>query len=248
MSEMKLQKAVQAAGFDSRRKIRELILEGKFKVNNKVVKDPNFLIDTEHDSVKLKNKVIKIQAQAISYFILNKPYGVISSLNDPQARPTIKEFINKIKERVYPVGRLDYQSEGLILLTNDGELTNFIISPRNLVPKQYRIKIKGVLKPEEIIKLKTKGLFVDGIRIKPLDIRFIRKTKENNSWYTVTIIEGKKHILRKTFKYFGHPLEKLKRTAIGSIKLGKLPVGHWRELTEEEVAQFKKEHKFVPEK
>lgn len=248
MTKTKLQKAVQAAGFDSRRNIRELIHEGKFKVNDKIIRDPNFLVDPEHDHVKLKNKLLAIKPEVISYFVFNKPYGVISTLHDPQGRPTLKEFITKIKERVYPVGRLDYQSEGLILLTNDGELMNFIISPRNKVPKQYRIKIKGVLKPEEITRLKTKGLVVDGVRIKPLDIRFIRKTKENNAWYSVTIIEGKKHILRKTFKYFGHPLEKLMRTAIGTLKLGKLPVGHWRELTEEEVAQFKKTYKFAPEK
>jgi len=244
---MKLQKAVQAAGFDSRRKIRELIHEGKFKVNGKVVKDPNFQIDPAKDSVKLRNKELKIEIENISYFIFNKPYGVISTLHDPQGRPTIKDYIVKIKERVYPVGRLDYQSEGLILLSNDGELTNFIISPRNTVPKQYRVKIKGVLTEAELIRIKTKGLFVEGMRIKPLNIRFIRKTTKNNSWYNITIIEGKKHIIRKMFKYFGHPVEKLTRTAIGTIKLGKLPTGHWRELTEEEVSQFKKEHHFPSE-
>jgi len=244
---LKLQKAVQAAGFDSRRKIRQLIHEGKFKVNGKVVKDPNFPIDPRKDSVRLKNKELKIEIEHISYFIFNKPYGVISTLHDPQGRPTIKEFIAKIKERVYPVGRLDYQSEGLILLSNDGELTNFIISPRNKIPKQYRVKIKGVLTEAEITRLKTKGLFVDGMRIKPLNVRFIRKTARDNSWYNITIVEGKKHIIRKMFKYFGHPVEKLARTAIGTIKLGKLPNGHWRELTEEEISQFKKEYNFHPE-
>jgi 23S rRNA pseudouridine2605 synthase len=246
MSMMKLQKAVQAAGFDSRRKVRELIHEGKFKVNGKVVKDPNFPVDPRRDSIMLKNKELKIEIENIAYFIFNKPYGVISTLHDPQGRPTIKDYIAKIKERVYPVGRLDYQSDGLILLSNDGELTNFIISPRNAVPKQYRVKIKGVLTEAEIIRLKTKGLFVEGMRIKPLDIRFIRKTVRNNSWYNITIVEGKKHIIRNMFKYFGHPVEKLTRTAIGTIKLGKLPSGHWRELTDEEISQFKKAHRFHP--
>lgn len=248
MSKLKLQKAVQAAGFDSRRAIRKLIHEGKFKVNDRVVTDPNYLIDPDKDSIKLKNKKIEIKPEVISYFIFNKPYGVISTLNDPRGRPTIMEFIDKIKERVYPVGRLDYHSEGLILLTNDGDLTNFIISPKNKVPKLYRVKIKGILKEAEITKLKTKGLFVEGTRIKPLNISFIRKTKGNNSWYDITIIEGKKHILRNMFKYFGHPVEKLQRRAIGTIKLKKLPVGHWRELSTEEVSQFKKEYNFKPGK
>ncbi|MCK4763562.1 MAG: rRNA pseudouridine synthase [Candidatus Aminicenantes bacterium] len=247
MSKIKLQKAVQSAGIDSRRKIRQSIHEGKFKVNDKVVKDPNFLIDPALDAVRLKNKKLDIKPEATAYFILNKPYGVICTLDDPQGRPTIKEFITKIKERVYPVGRLDYNSEGLILLTNDGELTNFIISPRNQIPKLYLVKIKGTLKEAEAEKLKSKGIFMDGIRVKPLKIDFVRKTGKDNSWLNVAIIEGKKHILRKMFKYLGHPVEKLKRTAIGTFKLKKLPPGHWRELTEEEVAQFKKEYNFKTE-
>lgn len=244
MNKQKLQKIVQASGLDSRRKIRALIHEGKFKVNNRVVMDPNFPVDPAVDLIKLENKIIKIDMEERSYFILNKPNGVVSTLHDPEGRPTLKDYIDKIKERVYPVGRLDYHSEGLILLTNDGDLTNFIISARNKVPRQYRIKIKGVLKEEEINRLLTKGMFVDGSRIKPLALRYIRGTTGNNSWYNLTIIEGKKHIIRNMFQYLGHPVSKLQRTAIGTFMLKRLPVGHWREITDEEVARFKREYHF----
>ena len=244
-NKLKLQKLIQAAGLDNRRNIRKQINEGKFKVNNRIVKDPNFLVDPNTDIIHLKNKILNTKIEKKTYFIFNKPLGVISSLYDPQKRPTIKVYIAKIRERVYPVGRLDFRSEGLMLLTNDGLLTHFIISPKNRVPKTYFIKIKGILTEEKKNQLKNKGIFLDGKRIKPLKIDLIKKTKNNNSWLNVTLIEGKKHIIRKLFKYSGHPVEKLKRTAIGTLQLKKLPSGHWKELTEEEIHTFKKKYHFT---
>jgi len=239
MNKFKLMKALQAAGLDSRRSLRKLIQEGEFTVNGVKVTDPNFPVDPSEDAILLRGKRLKIKLQAPAYFIFNKPAGVVSTLSDPESRPTIKHFIGKIKERVYPVGRLDFHSEGLILLTNDGELTNAIISPRNHIPKQYLVKIKGILSDEEIDRIKTRGALVDGSRLKPLKLETFKKTAQGNSWVNIIIIEGKKHILRKMFLYGGHPVEKLKRVAIGTIKLGKLPTGHWRELTAREIAQFR---------
>jgi len=240
MMDDKLQKVLQAAGIDSRRNIRQQIHDGRIKVNNQVITNPNFPVDAGKDTIRLDNKKLKLTSEKKSYFIFHKPYGVVTTLHDPQGRPTLKEFTGKIKERVYPVGRLDFNSEGLILLTNDGELTNFIISARNKIPKVYLIKIKGILSKEDRKKLKSKGIFLEGTRVKPLGIDFIRKTPQGNSWVRITIVEGKKHILRKVFKYSGHPVEKLKRVAIGTFSLKKLPAGHWRELTDEEMELFKK--------
>lgn len=244
MSKLKLQKAIQAAGFDSRRSIRTGIADGDFKVNNTVITDPNFLVDLSKDTIRYRDKKITLKIEKKSYFIFNKPDGVISTLEDPQGRATLKDYIGKIKERVYPVGRLDYHSEGLILLTNDGDLTNFIISPRNKIPKVYNVKIKGVLSEQERRKLLSKGIFLEGSRVKPLEIEYIRKTQQNNSWIRVTIVEGKKHIIRNFFKYSGHPVERLKRVAIGTIKLKKLPAGHWKELTPMELEIFKNKYRF----
>jgi len=246
MNKLKLMKALQAAGLDSRRSLRKLIQEGEFTVNGAKTTDPNLPVDPLQDAILLRGKRLKIKLQPPAYFIFNKPTGVVSTLSDPEYRPTIKHFIGKIKERVYPVGRLDFHSEGLILLTNDGELTNAVISPRNHIPKQYLVKIKGALSEEESERIKTRGALVDGSRLKPLKLETFKKTAQGNSWVNIIIIEGKKHILRKMFQYGGHPVEKLKRVAIGTIKLGKLPSGHWRELTATEVTQFKANYPVAP--
>lgn len=245
MKQEKLQKVLQTAGIDSRRNIRQQIHEGRIKVNNQVVTDPNFLVDITSDTLRLDDRKLKLKKEKKSYYIFHKPYGVISTLHDPQGRTTIKDFLTEIKERVYPVGRLDYHSEGLLLLTNDGELTNFIISTKNKVPKVYMVKIKGILSDKERQQLKTKGIFLEGRRVKPMQIDFVKKTAQGNSWIRVTLIEGKKHIIRNLLKYAGHPVEKLKRTAIGTIKLKKLPIGHWRELTPEELETFKKTYNYT---
>jgi 23S rRNA pseudouridine2605 synthase len=244
MSVEKLQKVLQVAGIDSRRKIRQQIHEGRVKVNNQVITDPNFPVDRGKDTLRLDDRKLKLKLEKTSYFIFHKPWGVISTLQDPQGRPTIKDYISGIKERVYPVGRLDYHSEGLILLTNDGDLTHFVISARNKIPKVYLVKIKGVLTGEERNQLKAKGIFLGDRRVKPLKVDFIKKTGQGNSWIRVTVIEGKKHVIRDLLKYAGHPVEKLKRTAIGTLQLKKLPVGQWRELSEDEVELFKKTYRF----
>ncbi len=240
MTEQTIQKYLQQVGFDSRRNIRQWIHAGSFKVNGKVVADPNFPVDGTKDSIFFNNKKLDLRRQKKSYYIFHKPVGVVSTLSDPQGRPTIKEFITKIPERVYPVGRLDFHSEGLILLTNDGELMNFVITPANKIPKIYVIKVKGMLSPQTQNKLETKGMFIDGIRARPLKVEYIKKTAQGNSWWRIKLTEGKKHIVRKIFKYAGHPVEKLKRMTIGTIQLKKLPAGHWKELSEAEVITFKR--------
>jgi 23S rRNA pseudouridine2605 synthase len=243
MKEIKLQKYLQNCGLASRRDIRQWIHDGRFKVNHLTVTDPNFVIQLNRDQIHFGKKLLKLQMQDKSYFILNKPVGVVSTLADPQERSTIRSYITRIKERVYPVGRLDYNSDGLMLLTNDGDLANFIISAKNQVPKTYLLKIKGELNPATQKKLE-KGVFLDGERLKPFVIEPVKTTHSGNSWLKVTISEGKKHILRDAFKYSGHPVEKLRRVAIGNITLKNLPLGEWRELSDWEIAAFKKKYNF----
>lgn len=240
MTVITLQKLLQASGFGSRRNIRKMIAEGKLKINGQSVTDPNTPVDPNQDSVRFENRRLHIKIEKKIYFIFNKPAGVISTLHDPQNRATISHYIKKIKPRVYPVGRLDYHSEGLILLTNDGDLTHFIISAKNKVQKTYLIKIKGILGQDQIEKIIKRGVFIEKQKIRPLDIKFVRKTGHGNAWYTVTIIEGKKHVIRKLFQFSGHPVERLKRIALGNIKLKKLSTGQWRELTNREIESFKK--------
>ncbi len=241
---MKIQKLLQSCGCGSRRDIRHSIANGLFSVNGKVIDDPNFEVDFSKDVIRKEGKKIKLKPDKRVYYILNKPLGVITSLEDPEGRITISDYIKNIKQRIYPVGRLDYNSEGLVLLTNDGELTNFIISPRNMVQKTYMIKIKGTLSLEDKSNLIHKGFYLEGRRVKFEKIDFIKKTKKGNSWLRIKIVEGKKHVIRKVFKYSGHPVEKLKRTEIGTIKLGKLPVGMLKEISHEEIDNLQKYYNF----
>ena len=243
MKVSKLQKYLQDCGLASRRDIRSWIHDGKIKVNQRIVTDPNFSVRTPGDSIHLRNKPLKLSPQGKSYFLFNKPVGIVSTLDDPQGRSTVRSFISRIKERVYPVGRLDFNSDGLMLLTNDGDLANFILSAKNQVPKTYMLKIKGSLS-EATQKRLEKGVFLEGERLNPFVIEPLKMTSSGNSWLKVTITEGKKHILRNAFKYSGHPVEKLRRIAIGTLTLGKLPLGEWRELRAVELAEFKKAFHF----
>lgn len=243
MKEIKLQKYLQDCGLASRRDIRQWIHDGRFKVNLRIVTDPNFPVRVPGDPIHMGGKLLKLALQEKSYFIFNKPTGIVSTLADPQGRPTVSSFIGRIRERVYPVGRLDFNSDGLMLLTNDGDLANFIISARNRVPKTYLLKIKGALSEPTRKKLE-RGIFLEGERLNPFLIEEVKTTSSGNSWLKVTINEGKKHILRNAFKYSGHPVEKLRRIAIGTILLGKLPLGEWRELREFEIAAFKRKYHF----
>jgi 23S rRNA pseudouridine2605 synthase len=243
VKEFKLQKYLQECGLASRRDIRQWIHDGRFRVNRRVVSDPNFPVRIPGDAIHLGGKLLKLSPQAKSYFIFNKPTGIVSTLADPQGRPTVSSFIGRIRERVYPVGRLDFNSDGLMLLTNDGELANFILSARNAVPKTYLLKIKGALSEATRKKLE-RGIFLEGERLNPFLIEEVKTTAGGNSWLKVTISEGKKHILRNAFKYSGHPVEKLRRIAIGNIVLGRLPLGEWRELRPNEIAAFKKKYHF----
>ena len=145
MKEIKLQRYLQDCGLASRRDIRGWIHDGKIKVNQRTVTDPNFPVRTPGDRIHLRNKLLKLTPQGKSYFLFNKPVGIVSTLDDPQGRATVRSFLTRIKERVYPVGRLDYNSDGLMLLTNDGDLANFILAAKNQVPKTYLLKIKGNL-------------------------------------------------------------------------------------------------------
>jgi 23S rRNA pseudouridine2605 synthase len=243
MKGITLQKFLQQCGLASRRDIRQWIHEGRFKVNRQTVDNPNHPIQVGSDQILFGKKPLTLRVQHKRYFIFNKPVGVVSTLADPEGRPTVRDYIGRIRERVYPVGRLDFHSDGLMLLTNDGQLANFILAARHAVPKTYLLKIKGVLGEATKRKLE-KGIFLEGERLNPFSIEAVRTTGAGNSWLRVTITEGKKHILRNAFKYSGHPVEKLRRLAIGTFTLGRLPLGEWRELRPDEIIRFKRQYRF----
>jgi 23S rRNA pseudouridine2605 synthase len=243
MNQIELQKLLQESGTGSRRTIRQWLRDGSIQVNGKAVTDPHFPVTYQEDTVRLEGRVLKLKVQPKAYYILHKPREVVSTLADPQRRPCIADYITGITERVYPVGRLDYHSEGLILLTNDGDLTNFILSAKSHVPKVYLIKIQGNLDDRTKARLE-RGIVLEGARLSPFQIEYVKSTGKGHTWWRVTIIEGKKHIIRKAFLFCGHPVDKLKREAIGTIRLKSVPAGHWRELLPVEIDTFKKKYKY----
>ena len=235
MSEERLQKILSRAGVASRRKSEELILEGRVVVNGQVVVELGTKADLERDHIKVDGKALRKPSRPVC-LALNKPKGVVTTVSDPEGRPTVMQFIH-IKERVFPVGRRDYASEGLLLLTNDGELANSIMSASKHLPKTYLVKVNGPLTLEQEQEFRG-GVPLDGRRTAPAGLRLVRRAA--NPWYEVRLTEGRNHQIRQMFKYFGRLVEKLRRVKIGFVELGALKPGYYRQLTEVEVERLRK--------
>ena len=228
--EERLQKRIAASGLASRRKAEELILAGKVKVNDNIVKELSYQVDEENDVVKVDDKIIKEENKLV-YILLNKPEGYITTVKD--------QFVTDIKERVYPIGRLDYETSGLLLLTNDGDLTYKLTHPKHEVDKTYVARVKGKLTPDEIKMFKS-GLKIEDYVTAPAKLKVIRYDEKTNvSLLEIKIHEGKNRQVRKMCKAINHPVLRLKRTAMGKIRIGECEIGKYRYLTEDEVKYLK---------
>ena len=234
MAEERLQKILATAGVASRRKAEALITEGRVTVNGKIVDELGSKADAEVDHIKVDGRLIK-QPEHFIYIALNKPDSVVSTASDPQRRATVLDYLEGVRCRVYPVGRLDYHSQGLILLTNDGEFANAITAARSHVPKTYLVKSNGYLTPEDEERFRT-GVPLSGRRTAPAGLRLYRRGE--NPWYEVKLIEGRNQQVRIMFKHFGRLVEKLRRVRIGNIELGALKPGEFRHLTPDEVRRL----------
>ncbi len=232
----RLQKIISAAGVTSRRAAETLIAEGRVRVNGKVVTELGTKADPSKDHIKVDGKLINPQ-QPPTYLMLNKPAGYVTTMSDPEGRPTVQDLLKGVKTRVYPVGRLDYNTEGLLLLTNDGDFAHLITHPKHEFPKTYLAKIKGVLDDRMIGQLED-GMFLADGKTAPARVRKIRK-EEANSWVEITIHEGRKRQVRRMFDHIGRSVIKLKRTRTGSLPLGDLPEGRFRHLTPDEVRSLR---------
>lgn len=233
---MRLQKYMALAGVASRRKSEEIILNGDVKVNNKVVKELGTKVDTKKDKVMVYDKVIKLESQKI-YIILNKPMGYVSTVKDEKDRKKVIDLIDGVEERIYPVGRLDADTTGLILLTNDGNLTYKITHPSNNVIKKYIAIVEGVPNKIELQKLRE-GLYLNGRKTSKAKIKILKRF-DDDSIIEVQITEGRNRQVKRMFEAINHPVKKLKRIAIGDIEMGDLQVGNYRFLNEEEVKYLK---------
>ena len=229
----RLQKAIAEAGVTSRRKAEQFILAGKVKVNGKVIQELGYKVD-EKDRIEVEG--VPITKEKKVYFLLNKPREMISSVSDEKHRKTVVDLI-PCKERIYPVGRLDYDTTGVLLLTNDGEFANILMHPSKEVEKVYIAKIKGILKGEAIKELKQ-GVLVDGQKVKAERVK-VRKIdpKKNTSMVEISIHEGKNHQVKKMFESVGYEVLKLKRERISFFDLTGLKNGEYRPLTPKEIAK-----------
>ena len=228
----RLQKILAHAGVRSRRKSEELILQGRVTVNGKLSDQLGTKADPTRDEVRVDG--VLLLPEGLEYFILNKPRGVISAASDDRGRPVVTQLVPS-KGRLYPAGRLDIQSEGLILLTNDGDLAKFVTCP-GTVEKVYQVKVGGYPSVQSIQRLQG-GVRVAGHWMSAQRIRLLKHS--HNSWYEVALLQGRNRQIRFMFQYIGHPVMKLRRVAIGSLSLGKLAPGQYRELLDWEIRQLK---------
>lgn len=233
----RLQKVLAQAGVASRRKCEEYIEAGRVQVNDETVTTLGVKVDPDVDAIKVDGRPINRQKK--TYLLFNKPRGVITSAKDPEGRKVVADYLHGVKERVYPVGRLDYDTEGLLLLTNDGELANLLTHPKHHVPKTYHATVKGVPHGELLDKLRTGVQLEDGMTA-PAEVEYVDiNPDKNETIVSITIYEGRNRQVRRMFDAIKFPVEKLRRVQFGPLTVSGLMRGKYRALTAAEVAELR---------
>jgi pseudouridine synthase len=231
---LRLQKIISQAGLASRRAAEKLIAEGRVTINGETVHEMGVKADPATDDIRVDGRRIKSGAR-LRYILLYKPAGYVTTRADPQRRRTVMDLLGGIKEYVYPVGRLDYDTEGLLLLTNDGDLAAKLTHPRHEVDRTYEARVKGVPDEEALDRLRT-GIPLDGRRTQPADVMLLNKARRDaDGLLVITIREGRNRQVRRMLEAVGHPVHALRRTRIGPLSDRRLKPGDWRELTSDEI-------------
>lgn len=233
---MRLQKYLAQCGVASRRNAEKMILDGLVQVNGITVREMGIQVNEEKDTVSVSGIIVRPEAEK-HYLAYYKPMGEITSVSDPEGRATVMDKFHDYPVRLFPVGRLDYDSEGLLLLTNDGELMNALLHPSREVKKVYLVKASNQVTEPEIARLRS-GVLVDGKLTSPSDVRLIRR-ETFDTVLLISIHEGRNRQVRKMLEAVGHQVVSLKRVKFGPVSLGDLPRGKWRKLTEEEITRLK---------
>lgn len=231
----RLQKIIAQAGLASRRAAETMIAQGRVSVNGTVVVTPGTTADPERDSIIVDGIPLEPRHPNI-YLLLHKPTGCITSLHDPEGRPTVMQFLTGVTERLFPVGRLDYDTEGLLVLTNDGAFANLLLHPRHGFDRTYAVKVKGEPSAEGLERLRS-GLTIEGIRMKARRVVVVKRTKKN-TWIEIVLSEGRNRQIKKMLEAVGCRTLRIIRTGFGPLTLGDVPPGSWRQLTREEVQRI----------
>ena len=228
----RLQKIIASSGISSRRVAEKMIIEGRVTVNDAVVRQLGAKADIDADEIRVDGRLILPEISKV-YLMLHKPRGYVTTLHDPEGRAVVTDLLSGISERIFPVGRLDYDSEGLLLLTNDGSFSQRMQHPRFKIPKTYMIKIEGNLTKSDM-RVLSEGMRLPDGNFKPENLQ-IQRTNKKSSWIVLTIAEGRNRLIRRGLESLGHPVARLIRTAIADISLGNMKAGTFRHLTKKEV-------------
>ncbi len=240
----RLQKILSQAGVSSRRHAEQIIQEGRVTVNGAVITELGSKADLDTDHIKVDGRLLRAPKRLV-YIALHKPNNTVTTVTDPQHRATVMDLLKRVRERVYPVGRLDYHSEGLLLLTNDGEMANAIMASASHLPKTYLVKVNGPLTADQEERFR-RGVPISGRRTLPAGLKLVHSAE--NPWYEVRLFEGRNNQIRIMFKHFGRLVEKLKRVRVGPVELGPLKPGEFRYLDVEEVGKLRRALRRAPEK
>jgi len=235
LTSVRLQKIIAQAGLASRREAERMILAGRVSVNNQITRHLGTKADSEKDEIRVDGMLIHNESEKI-YIMLNKPRGYVTTLHDPQHRPVVADLLSDVSSRVFPVGRLDYDSQGLLFMTNDGDFAQKLLHPRFRIPKVYRVKIKGRLSKSELSAL-DKGIELEDGKFLPEKISVIKNNKKS-SWLLMTLREGKNRIIRRALESIEHDVAEIVRIRIGGVELGDLRTGQYRFLTKAETGKL----------
>ncbi len=232
---MRINKYIAQAGVASRRKADELVANGNVKVNGLTLKEAGYDV-VQGDVVEVNGRRIEPEDKKV-YILLHKPVGYVTTVSDDKDRPTVMDLVRDVDARIFPVGRLDYNTSGMLIMTNDGDFAYRLTHPKHEMPKTYRARVAGVLSDEKCAKLR-KGVDIGGFVTSKAKVQIIRGV-QRQTVVDITIHEGKNRQVRKMFKVIGNPVQELSRIAIGEIKLGRLSEGHYRKLTREEIEHLR---------
>jgi len=237
MPEKKVQLIIRDAGLGSRRSADQMIREGRVTVNGRVIDDPAVTADPGRDHIKVDGKLMRFTPAAPQYYLFNKPRHVVSTMDDPEGRPCVGDYVKQLKTHLFSIGRLDFDAEGLMILTNDGMLAQRLSHPSGKIPRTYLVKVKGTPDPASLSMIR-KGLSLgEGERVGEVQWALL-KSQQTTTWIKLVLYEGKKNEIKRIFFRIGHPVRKLRRVSFGPLTLGKLPSGMWRALTPAEMEEL----------